>query len=86
VLVRLGAAVVAMEAIALVVALWAFGSAVLLAGAPLIVGTVILFAVVGLSEGPRRLLREHRATRFDPDAVQPEGLMSGFFEAPAPRP
>jgi len=42
--------------------------------------------VVRASEAPRRRLHEHRATRWDPDAAVPGGLMSGFFEAPGPRP
>ena len=84
-LVRLWAAVVAMEVAALLVALWTFGWPVLLVGVPLLVGTLILFAVVRLSEGPRRRLRSHRATRSDPtwsdpDGAVPGGLMSGFFE------
>jgi len=78
--VRLWAALVAMEVAALVVALWAFGWPVLLIGAPLLVATLILVVALRLSEGPRRRLREHRATRFDPKAALPGGLMSGFFE------
>jgi len=38
------------------------------------------------SEKPRRRLEAHRATRFDPSAQLPGGLMSGFFELnPQPR-
>lgn len=78
--VRLGAAVVAMEVAALLMALWAFGWPVLLVGAPLLVGTLILFATFGLSQGPCRWLQRHRAARWDPEAAVPGGLMSGFFE------
>jgi hypothetical protein len=80
---RLGAAVVAMETVALVLALWAFGWPVLLVGALLLVGTLLVLAVVRLSEVPRRRLQEHRAGRWDPEAAIPGGLMSGFFEVPA---
>ncbi len=79
-LVRVGAAVVAMEAVALAVALLAFGWPVLLVGAPLLLGTVILFTGVGISERPRRALREHRVARWNPDDAAAGGLMSGFFD------
>lgn|GEM_PF-3013488 len=84
-LVRLGMAVLAMEAMALIVALLAFGWPALLVGGPLLVGTVVALVVVRLSEGPRRRLQERRATRWDADATLPGGLMSGFFEIPSPR-
>lgn len=79
---RMGAAVIALEAVAVVVAVWAFGWPVLLAGAPLLVGTVLVLTVVRLWEYPRRRLEEHRAASRDPAAAVPGGLMSGFFEVP----
>jgi hypothetical protein len=81
--------VVAMEATALAVACAYFGWPVLLVGAPVLLGTVLVLLVVRASEGPRRKLAEHRAARWDPDAALPGGLMSGFFEVskqPQPRP
>lgn len=82
-MVRLGAAIIAMEVAALAVAYLAFGWPVLMVGAPLLLGTVLVLVVVRVSEGPRRRLQEHRATRWDPTATVPGGLMSGFFEMPA---
>ncbi|WP_219413877.1 hypothetical protein [Pseudonocardia nigra] len=79
-MVRLGGAVVALEVAAVVVAYLAFGWPVLLVGAPLLVGTVLVFALVRASEGPRRKLQEQRAARWDTTAATPGGLMSGFFE------
>jgi hypothetical protein len=46
----------------------------------------LVVAAVVVSETPRRKLEEHRATRFDPSAQLPGGLMSGFFEMPKQRP
>lgn len=86
---RLGTAVIAMETVALTVAFLTFGWPVLLVGAPLMIGTVLVLIVVRLSEAPRRLLQEHRAaqwaaeTRWDAEATVQGGLMSGFFEIPA---
>jgi hypothetical protein len=80
---RLGAAVIAMETAALVVALMGFGWPVLLVGAPLMVGTVLVLIFVRLSEAPRRLLQAHRAAHWDPEAAVQGGLLSGFFEIPA---
>lgn len=77
---RLGAMVIAMELAAVAVAFAYFGWPVLLIGAPALVGTVMVLVVVRASEAPRRMLQEHRAARWDPDAAQPGGLMSGFFE------
>lgn len=82
-MVRLGAAIIAMEVAALAVAYLAFGWPVLVGGALLLLGTALVLAVVRASEGPRRRLEEHRATRWDPTAAAPGGLMSGFFEMPA---
>jgi hypothetical protein len=78
--VRIGAAVIAMEGFALAVAYAYFGWPVLLIGAPAIMGTLLVLVFVGASEGPRRKLQEHRAARWDPEAALPGGLMSGFFE------
>lgn len=77
---HMGATVVGMATAALVVAVLAFGWPVLLLGAPLFVATLVALAVVKLWEVPRRRLEEHRATRWDPAAATPGGLMSGFFE------
>jgi hypothetical protein len=80
---RLGATVMAMETAALVVALLEFGWPVLLVGAPLWLGTVLVLLVVKLSEAPRKRLQAHRAAQWDPEATMQGGLMSGFFEIPA---
>jgi hypothetical protein len=85
---RLGATVMAMETAALVVALLEFGWPVLLVGAPLMLGTVLVLLVVKLSEAPRKRLQAHRAAqwaekRWDGEATVQGGLMSGFFEIPA---
>lgn len=80
---RMGAAVVAMEIAALVVAYLAFGWAVLVIGAPLMLVTVLVLLVVHLSEGPRRRLGEQRAAGWETSAEPSGGLMSGFFEIPA---
>jgi hypothetical protein len=82
---RLGAAVVAMQVAALLLAVWAFGAVGLVAGAPLVVATVLVLALVRLSRGPLRRLEERRSARWEHDAPEPGGLMSGFFEAPAPQ-
>ncbi len=83
--VRSGAAVVAMEVIALLVALLAFGWPVLVVGVPLLLGTAILFVTLRLSVRPRRWLHARRAGRWE-DAPLPGGLMSGFFEIPRQEP
>ena len=83
---RLGTAVVGMGLAALVVAYLFFGWPVLLIGVPAFVGISLVVLAVVVSEAPRRKLEEHRATRFDPAAQLPGGLMSGFFEMPKPRP
>lgn len=80
---RMGSVVVGMEVAALLVAYLAFGWPVLLIGAPLLVGTVLMFAMLRVSETPRRRLQERRAAQWDPAAALPGGLMSGFFEIPA---
>lgn len=81
---RAAGAVVGLGLAALLMAYWAFGWPALLAGAPLLVGTVLVVVAVLASEGPRRRMAEQRAARFDPSAQLPRGLMSGFFEAAAP--
>ena len=83
---RLGAVVVGLGLAALVVAYLFFGWPVLLIGVPAFVGVALVVAAVVVSEVPRRKLEEHRATRFDPAAQLPGGLMSGFFEMPKQRP
>jgi hypothetical protein len=80
---RMGAAIVGMELAALTVAVLAFGWAVLLVGAPLLVGTLVVLAVVRLWELVRSRLERRRATRWDQAAALPEGLMSGFFAVSA---
>ncbi|HZG92946.1 MAG TPA: hypothetical protein VEZ42_22270 [Pseudonocardia sp.] len=84
-MVRMGAAIIALEVAALVVAYLAFDLIALLVGAPVLMVTGLVLLVVIASEAPRRRLREQRATRFDPQAPQPGGLMSGFFEVPRAR-
>jgi hypothetical protein len=71
---------------ALVVAYLFFGWPVLLVGVPAFVGVALVVGAVVLFEAPRRKLEEHRASRFDPSAQLPGGLMSGFFEMPKARP
>jgi hypothetical protein len=82
---RMGAMVVGMELAALIVAYVYFGWPVLLIGGPAIVGTFVALLVIRAWEVPRRMLQEHRAARWDPDAALPGGLMSGFFEVSRPR-
>jgi hypothetical protein len=77
---RLGVAVVGMGFVALVMAYLFFGWPVLLVGIPAFIAVDLVVIAVLASEAPRRRLEEHRATRFDPAAQLPGGLMSGFFE------
>jgi hypothetical protein len=83
---RMGAMVVALELAAVLVACGYFGWPVLVIGGPVIVLTLVALLVVRASEAPRRVLQEHRASRWDPDAALPGGLMSGFFEVSRKRP
>lgn len=83
---RMGATVVAMEMAAGLVAYGYFGWPVLVIGVPVIVLTLIALLVVRASEVPRRMLQAHRASRWDPNATLPGGLMSGFFEVSRQRP
>ncbi len=84
-MVRMGATIIALEVTALVVAYLAFDLLALLVGAPVLMATGLVLVLVIASEAPRRRLREQRATRFDHQAPQPGGLMSGFFEVPRSR-
>ena len=77
---RLGVAVVGMGFVALLVAYLFFGWPVLLVGIPAFIAVDLVVVAVLISEAPRRRLEEHRATRFDPAAQIPGGLMSGFFD------
>ena len=77
---RLGVAVVGMGFMALLVAYLFFGWPVLLVGIPAFIAVDLVVVAVLVSEAPRRRLEEHRATRFDPAAQIPGGLMSGFFD------
>ena len=77
---RLGVAVVGLGFVALAVAYLFFGWPVLLVGVPAFVAVGLVVVAVLASEAPRRRLEAHRATRFDPAAQVPGGLMSGFFD------
>jgi len=79
----MGAAIVAMELVALVVAVLAFGWAVLLVGAPLFVGTVVALAVIRLWELVQVRVERSRAARWEQGPAMTGGLMSGFFEVSA---
>lgn len=80
---RMGAAVVGMEAAALLVAVLAFGWPVLLVGVPLLVATLVALLVIRLWDVARRRLERRRAARWETTAVPSGGLMSGFFEVSA---
>ena len=82
---RMGAMVVALELAAVLVAYGYFGWPILVIGVPVIVLTLVALLVVRASEAPRRILQAHRASRWNPDAALPGGLMSGFFEVPRQR-
>jgi hypothetical protein len=77
----MGAAIIAMELAALLVAVLAFGWPVVLIGAPLVVGTVIVLIVVRLWELLGQHLEQRRVRRGHPVATP--GLMTGFFEVSA---
>ncbi len=77
---RMGVLVVGLELAAVLVAYGYFGWPILVIGVPVIVLTLVALLVVRASEAPRRMLHEHRASRWDPNAALPGGLMSGFFE------
>ena len=80
---RLGVAVVGLGLVALVMAYVFFGWPVLLIGVPAFVAVILVVLAVLASEAPRRRLEARRATRFDPGAQLPGGLMSGFFDVSA---
>jgi hypothetical protein len=82
---RVGTVVVALEGVALLLGVLAFGLPALLVGAPLLVCTLIGIVAVRLSAAPRRRLAQRRAARWDASAPASGGLMSGFFEAVPPR-
>ncbi|GAA4541563.1 hypothetical protein [Pseudonocardia xishanensis] len=81
---RSAAWVIGLEIAALGLAYLGFGWPVLLVGIPVLFATALVLLAVTLSERPRRRLAEARAARYEVPAV-PGGLMSGFFEVPAPR-
>ena len=54
------------------------------AGFLAMLATGLVLVAVTLSEKPRKRLAEARAARYEAPAM-PGGLMSGFFEVPAPR-
>jgi hypothetical protein len=83
---RMGAMVVGLEVAAVLVAYGYFGWPILVIGVPVIVLTLVALLVIRASEAPRRMLQEHRASRWDPNAALPGGLMSGFFEVSRQRP
>lgn len=68
-MVRVGAAVVAMEVAAPALATLMFGWVALVA--------------LWVSRGPLRRLQERRAAHWEQDGPEQGGVMSGFFEAPA---
>lgn len=82
---RLSAAVVAMEVVALLVALLGFGPIALVVGLPLMLSTVVMLVAVWLSQFPRQRLEQRRAARFAHDTPEDGGLMSGFFEVAGTR-
>jgi len=81
---RSAAWVIGLEVVAVVVAYLGFGWPVLLVGIPALLATGLVLVAVTLSEKPRKRLAEARAARYEAPAM-PGGLMSGFFEVPAPR-
>jgi hypothetical protein len=83
---RMGVMVVGLEMAAVLVAYGYFGWPILVIGVPVIVLTLVALLVIRASEAPRRMLQEHRASRWDPNAALPGGLMSGFFEVSRQRP
>lgn len=82
-MVRVGAAVVAMEVAALALAALVFGWVGLVVGAPALLATGAVLGALWVSRGPRRRLQERRAARWEHGGPEQSGLMSGFFEAPA---
>lgn len=82
-MVRVGAAVVAMEVAALALAALVFGWVALVVGVPALLATVLVLVGLRLARGPVRRLQERRAAAFTTDGPEQGGLMSGFFEVPA---
>lgn len=82
-MVRVGAAVVAMEVAALALATLVFGWVALVVGVPALLATGVVLTALWASRGPRRRLQERRSARWEHDGSEQGGLMSGFFEAPA---
>lgn len=82
-MVRVGAALVAMELVALLLAVAAVGPVALVAGTPVVGATLVGLAVAWAGRGQLDRLRRRRAARYE--GVDPEqgGLMSGFFEVSA---
>lgn len=91
---RLAGAVVGMAAGALVLAYVVVGWPILVVGGPLLVGVALTVGVLVLTERPRALLAQRRATQGGTSPWQGVageeqpggGLMSGFFEMPASLP
>ncbi len=82
-MVRVGAALVAMELVALLLAVAAIGPVVLVVGAPVVVATVVGLVAAWAGRGALRRLQQRRAARWAGVAPVPGGLMSGFFEVSA---
>lgn len=82
-MVRVGAAVVAMEVAALALATLWFGLVALVVGTPMLLATVLVLVALWVSRHPLRRLQERRTAQFEPDGPERGGLMSGFFEVPA---
>lgn len=79
-MVRVGAALVAMELVALLLAVAAVGPVALVVGGPVVVATWVGIAVVWASRRPLARLQERRAARWADGTPEQGGLMSGFFE------
>ena len=77
---RVGALLVAMELVALLLAVAAVGPVALVVGTPMVGATSVGLAVAWASRGRLEALRQRRAARWE--GIDPEqgGLMSGFFE------
>ncbi len=93
---RLAGAVIGMAAGALVLAYVVVGWPILVVGGPLLVGVALTVGILVLTERPRALLAQRRATQGGTSPWQAavgtrdeqpgSGLMSGFFEMPAALP
>jgi uncharacterized oligopeptide transporter (OPT) family protein len=78
--VRVGAALVAMELVALLLAVTAVGPVALVVGGPVVVATWVGLVVAWAVRRPLARLQERRAARWADADPEPGGLMSGFFE------